>query len=309
MRGGLDARDGRERVALGGPERQAPVAVDDVVGVELVRDGRLGPGVEAGAEHGDDGHEREPDHQRGGGRRGAARVADGVGAGELAGDAAGAARRPADDAGERLHEARGEQRDAGEQPEHAAAEQQRDAAPLTPPANMPAAIAASEASDDAEPGLGRVRGEPRRRQRRALADRRDRRHAGRPARRQDAGEQRDRRCRASSETMIVRVAMTVAAFGRSTPSALNRATMPLAMPMPERRARSAEASRPITRPSSRTERMTCLREAPSVRSVANSRVRWATVIDSVLKITNAPTSSAMPPKPSRTQPDHRHARR
>ena len=46
--------------------------------------------------------------------------------------------------------------------------------------------------------------------------------------------------------------------------------------------------------------MTCLREAPSVRSVANSRVRWATVIDSVLKITNAPTSSAMPPKPSST---------
>ena len=48
-----------------------------------------------------------------------------------------------------------------------------------------------------------------------------------------------------------------------------------------------------------TERMTCLREAPSVRSVANSRVRWATVIDSVLKITNAPTSSAIAPKPSR----------
>ena len=50
--------------------------------------------------------------------------------------------------------------------------------------------------------------------------------------------------------------------------------------------------------------MTCLREAPSVRSVANSRVRWATVIDSVLKITNAPTSSAMPPKPSRNIADH-----
>ena len=45
--------------------------------------------------------------------------------------------------------------------------------------------------------------------------------------------------------------------------------------------------------------MTCLREAPSVRSVANSRVRWATVIERVLKITNAPTNSAMPPKPSR----------
>ena len=43
--------------------------------------------------------------------------------------------------------------------------------------------------------------------------------------------------------------------------------------------------------------MTCLREAPSVRSVANSRVRWATVIDSVLKMTNEPTNSAIAPKP------------
>ena len=43
-------------------------------------------------------------------------------------DAAGAARRPADDAGERLDEPRREQRDADEQPEHAAAEQQRDRA-------------------------------------------------------------------------------------------------------------------------------------------------------------------------------------
>ena len=45
--------------------------------------------------------------------------------------------------------------------------------------------------------------------------------------------------------------------------------------------------------------MTWRREAPSVRSVANSRERWATVIESVLRITNAPTNSAMPPKPSR----------
>ena len=60
-----------------------------------------------------------------------------------------------------------------------------------------------------------------------------------------------------------------------------------------------EASSPITKPSMTTERMTCLREPPSVRSVANSRVRWATVIESVLKMTNAPTNSAMPPKPSR----------
>ena len=42
-----------------------------------------------------------PDHQRGGRRCGAAGVADGVGAGEFARDAAGAARRPADEAGQR----------------------------------------------------------------------------------------------------------------------------------------------------------------------------------------------------------------
>ena len=97
---------------------------------------------------------------------------------------------------------------------------------------------------------------------------------------------------------MVRVATTVPALGRSMPNATNSAFMPLAMPMPST-SPTSEASRPITRPSSRTERSTCLREAPSVRSVANSRVRWATVIDRVLKITNAPTNSAMPPKPSR----------
>ena len=36
------------------------------------------------------------------------------------------------------------------------------------------------------------------------------------------------------------------------------------------------------------------REAPIVRSVANSRVRWATVIENVLKMTNAPTNRAIP---------------
>ena len=100
------------------------------------------------------------------------------------------------------------------------------------------------------------------------------------------------------ERTIVRGAMTVAASGSSMPVALNSATRPFASPMPTT-SPITEASRPMTRPSATTERMTCLREAPSVRRVANSRVRWATVIDSVLKITNAPTSSAMPPKPSR----------
>ena len=60
-----------------------------------------------------------------------------------------------------------------------------------------------------------------------------------------------------------------------------------------RRARfpTSEAKTPETRPSRTTERSTCRREAPSVPSVASSRVRCATVIERVLKITNAPTKS------------------
>ena len=48
-----------------------------------------------------------------------------------------------------------------------------------------------------------------------------------------------------------------------------------------------------------TEPRICRREAPIVRNVANSRVRWATVIEKVLKMTNAPTKSAMPAKTRR----------
>ena len=48
-----------------------------------------------------------------------------------------------------------------------------------------------------------------------------------------------------------------------------------------------------------TVRSTCRREPPIVRSVANSRTRWAMVIDSVFEITNAPTKSAIAPKASR----------
>ena len=47
------------------------------------------------------------------------------------------------------------------------------------------------------------------------------------------------------------------------------------------------------------ERSTCRREAPSVRSVASSRVRCAIVIDSEFAITKLPTNSAMPPNASR----------
>ena len=45
--------------------------------------------------------------------------------------------------------------------------------------------------------------------------------------------------------------------------------------------------------------MICRRDAPSVRSVANSRVRCVIVIESELAITNAPTKRAMKPNESR----------
>ena len=59
------------------------------------------------------------------------------------------------------------------------------------------------------------------------------------------------------------------------------------------------ANSPVTKPSSSTERNTCLRDAPSVRSVASSRTRCATVIESVLKMTNEPTIRAIPANASR----------
>ncbi len=56
---------------------------------------------------------------------------------------------------------------------------------------------------------------------------------------------------------------------------------------------------PMTSDSRMTEASTCRRDAPIVRKVANSRVRCATVIEKVLKMTNAPTKSAMPANVSR----------
>ena len=53
-------------------------------------------------------------------------------------------------------------------------------------------------------------------------------------------------------------------------------------------------------PSARIDAETWLRDAPRVRRVASSRVRWATVIDSVLKMMNDPTNRAIAPKASST---------
>ena len=54
------------------------------------------------------------------------------------------------------------------------------------------------------------------------------------------------------------------------------------------------ASRPITTASVRTPARTWRRVAPTIRSSPNSLVRWATVIESELKIVKPPTSTATP---------------
>ena len=55
---------------------------------------------------------------------------------------------------------------------------------------------------------------------------------------------------------------------------------------------TTEPTMPMVSASPRTP-STWRRVAPSVRSSASSRVRWATVIENVLKMMNAPTSTAI----------------
>ena len=97
----------------------------------------------------------------------------------------------------------------------------------------------------------------------------------------------------SSDTMIVRVEKTVAPCGRSMPIATNSAFRSFAIPSP-RKSPTTEPKTPITNASITTDHMTCRRDAPSVRRVANSRIRCAIVIESVFAITKAPTKSAIP---------------
>ncbi len=96
-----------------------------------------------------------------------------------------------------------------------------------------------------------------------------------------------------SETITVRSVTTVPVFGRSMPTALNSSLMPNAKATPPA-SPNAAPSRPSTSASSTTVASSCGRDAPSVRSIPNSRVRWATVIENVLKIWKAPTNSDTP---------------
>ena len=141
-------------------------------------------------EHGHERDEREPDHERGGGGRRAARVANRVGLGQLARDSSPTARGPAHHAGQRLHQAGQKQGDGHEESEHPAGHQERRENPGHAAENGHGERQQG-ADEHSHPGLGRVRREPGARQHRPLSHRRDRRNASGPARGQDAGDQGD----------------------------------------------------------------------------------------------------------------------
>ena len=111
----------------------------------------------------------------------------------------------------------------------------------------------------------------------------------------------------SIATITVRVAKTSPLFGSVKPTASKSLNSPFASPSP-RNSPTIEASMPTTSASTTIELSTWRRVAPSVRSVANSRVRCAIVIESEFAITKLPTKSAMPPNASRKLPQERDER-
>ncbi len=98
-----------------------------------------------------------------------------------------------------------------------------------------------------------------------------------------------------SGAMIAAGPITMPDCGSSKPRALKAPVTsctnprPAAMPITEAISPTRSASR-ITVAS------TCRDEAPSVRNIPNSLVRWATVIEKVLKIRKAPTNTEIPAK-------------
>jgi hypothetical protein len=87
-------------------------------------------------------------------------------------------------------------------------------------------------------------------------------------------------------------------FGSVKPTRSKSQKRSFARPRPRKRP-ITEESTPTMSASRMIARNTWRREPPSVRSVANSRVRCAIVIESEFAITKAPTKSAMPPNASR----------
>ena len=97
----------------------------------------------------------------------------------------------------------------------------------------------------------------------------------------------------------VRGSNTTESSGSATPSATISRWRPMPSRTPSPRP-SADAAAPTTSPSPITEAATCRRDAPTARSRASSRVRWATTIVNVFQIRNALTNNVTPANPSRS---------
>ncbi len=100
-----------------------------------------------------------------------------------------------------------------------------------------------------------------------------------------------------SAIAIVRGANTKPVRGMPKPTASKSELRSLENPIPARIPRP-EAITPIASASVTTIPSTWRRVAPSARTIANSRIRWATVIEKVLKMMKAPTSTAAPARAS-----------
>ena len=169
----------------------------------------------------------------------------------------------------------------------------------SPPTNRPTSISAT-----APPIVSSAAGGPKRAKRDGGSTAPSRTAAiggtlRRAERRPQRREQRDRPRRRASETTIVRVANTRPGLRQVDPEGDEQGVEPLRQAEPEEQAddrgERADHERLDAAPTCSTWR----RVAPSVRSVASSRVRWAIVIESVFAITKLPTNSATPPNASR----------
>ena len=129
----------------------------------------------------------------------------------------------------------------------------------------------------------------------ALANGGDRRHARRAERREEARDQRHDDPQRERDDDRPRLEQEAVVRQREADRVEEREDSPFASARPRKRP-TIDAITPIASASTTTDIRTWRRDAPSVRSVASSRVRCAIVIESELTITKAPTKSAMQPE-------------
>ena len=132
-----------------------------------------------------------------------------------------------------------------------------------------------------------------------LAHRGDGRHARRPHGREQRGGQRHADADDQADDDRARCELHRAARD-AHPGRVEQAAEELARTRARRAAPRSMRPRRASRASAPTPARTWPRVAPSERSRANSRRRCATVIEKVLKMMNAPTSSAAPENASST---------